>query len=33
VLFSTMALLLAGPAFELNDLMIGLIGIVGIAGA
>lgn len=33
VLFSTMALLLAGPGFELSDLMIGLIGIVGIAGA
>ncbi|MPN44391.1 hypothetical protein SDC9_191956 [bioreactor metagenome] len=28
-----MALLLAGPGFELSDLMIGLIGIVGIAGA
>lgn len=33
VLFSTMALLLAGPAYGLNDLQIGLIGIVGIAGA
>lgn len=33
VLFSSMALLLAGPGFELSDLMIGLIGIVGIAGA
>ncbi|MEG0936931.1 MAG: MFS transporter [Comamonas sp.] len=33
VLFSTMALLLAGPGFQLSDLMIGLIGIVGIAGA
>ena len=33
VLFSTMALLLAGPEHGLNDLQIGLIGIVGIAGA
>ncbi|MDI9856662.1 MFS transporter [Comamonas sp. 17RB] len=33
VLFSTMALLLAGPAYGLNDTQIGLIGIVGIAGA
>ena len=33
VLFSTMALLLAGPGFQLNDLQIGLIGIAGIAGA
>lgn len=33
VLFSSMALLLAGPGFELSDVMIGLIGIVGIAGA
>ncbi len=33
VLFSTMALLLAGPAYRLNDTQIGLIGIVGIAGA
>jgi predicted MFS family arabinose efflux permease len=33
VLFSTMALLLAGPAYGLSDTQIGLIGIVGIAGA
>jgi len=33
VLFSTMALLLAGPRFALSDLQIGLIGIAGIAGA
>ena len=33
VLFSTMALLLAGPGFQLSDVVIGLIGIVGIAGA
>lgn len=33
VLFSTMALLLAGPGFGLSDLQIGLIGIAGIAGA
>ena len=33
VLFSTMALLLAGPHFALSDLQIGLIGIAGIAGA
>lgn len=33
VLFSTMALLLAGPEFKLSDMEIGLIGIAGIAGA
>lgn len=33
VLFSTMALLLAGPQFRLSDMEIGLIGIAGIAGA
>ena len=33
VLFSSMALLLAGPAFGYSDVVIGLIGIVGIAGA
>ena len=33
VMFSTMALLLAGPGFHLNDTQIGLIGIAGIAGA
>lgn len=33
VLFASMALLLAGPDFQLSDLQIGLIGIVGIAGA
>lgn len=33
VLFSTMALLLAGPQFGLSDMEIGLIGIAGIAGA
>lgn len=33
VLFSSMALLLGGPNFQLSDLQIGLIGIVGIAGA
>jgi len=33
VLFSTMALLLAGPLYRLSDTQIGLIGIVGIAGA
>ena len=33
VLFSTMALLLAGPAYGFSDTQIGLIGIVGIAGA
>ena len=33
VMFSTMALLLAGPDFGLNDTQIGLIGIAGIAGA
>ena len=31
--FATMALLLAGPAHRLSDTQIGLIGIVGIAGA
>lgn len=33
VLFSTMALLLAGEGFGLSDMQIGLIGIAGIAGA
>lgn len=33
VLFSTMALLLAGPRHGLSDLQIGLIGLVGMAGA
>ncbi len=33
VLFSTMALLLAGPAYRLGDAQIGLIGLVGVAGA
>ncbi|CAB5674566.1 Inner membrane transport protein ynfM [Delftia tsuruhatensis] len=33
VLFSTMALLLAGPAYGLGDAQIGLIGLVGVAGA
>lgn len=33
VLFSTMALLLAGPAFRLSDSQIGLVGLVGVAGA
>ncbi|MDR0226811.1 MAG: MFS transporter [Burkholderiaceae bacterium] len=33
VLFSTMALLLAGPAYGLGDARIGLIGLVGVAGA
>lgn len=32
-LFSTMALLLAGPAHGLNDVHIGLVGLVGVAGA
>ncbi|MDR3014748.1 MAG: MFS transporter [Delftia acidovorans] len=33
VLFSTMALLLAGPGYGLGDAQIGLIGLVGVAGA
>ena len=33
VLFSSMALLLAGPGFGYSDVVIGLIGIAGIAGA
>jgi len=33
VLFSTMALLLAGPAHRLSDLHIGLVGLAGVAGA
>lgn len=33
VLFSTMALLLSGPAFGLGDTAIGLVGLAGIAGA
>lgn len=33
VLFSTMALMLAGPAHRLGDSAIGLIGLVGVAGA
>lgn len=33
VLFASMALLLAGPAFSMSDLQIGLTGVVGIAGA
>lgn len=33
VLFSTMALLLSGPNHGLNDASIGLVGLVGIAGA
>ncbi|MEQ6308614.1 MFS transporter [Delftia acidovorans] len=33
VLFSTMALLLAGPGYWFGDAQIGLIGLVGVAGA
>ncbi len=33
VLFSTMALLLAGPGYGFGDAQIGLIGLVGVAGA
>ncbi|CAM4156545.1 Putative MFS family arabinose efflux permease [Paracidovorax anthurii] len=33
VLFSTMALLLAGPAHRLGDAQIGLVGLAGMAGA
>ncbi|WCM94982.1 MFS transporter [Acidovorax sp. NCPPB 2350] len=33
VLFSTMALLLAGPAHRLGDAQIGLVGLAGVAGA
>lgn len=33
VLFSTMALLLAGPQFGLSDVQIGLVGLIGVAGA
>ncbi len=32
-LFSTMALMLSGPAHHLSDVSIGLVGLVGIAGA
>lgn len=32
-LFSTMALMLAGPAHGLNDAQIGLVGLAGVAGA
>ncbi|QHI98667.1 MFS transporter [Xylophilus rhododendri] len=32
-LFSTMALLLSGPAFRMGDTAIGLVGLVGVAGA
>lgn len=32
-LFSTMALLLGGPAYGLNDAHIGLVGLAGVAGA
>jgi len=32
-LFSTMALLLSGPAHGLNDAQIGLVGLIGVAGA
>ena len=33
VLFSTMALLLAGPAYRMGDAAIGLVGLAGVAGA
>lgn len=33
VLFSTMALMLAGPAHRLSDVHIGLVGLAGVAGA
>lgn len=33
VLFSTMALMLAGPAHRLGDAQIGLVGLAGVAGA
>jgi predicted MFS family arabinose efflux permease len=33
VLFSTMALLLSGPAHQMSDVKIGLVGLVGAAGA
>ncbi|MEZ5629151.1 MAG: MFS transporter [Burkholderiaceae bacterium] len=33
VLFSTMALMLAGPAYGMGDATIGLIGLAGVAGA
>lgn len=33
VLFSTMALLLAGPAYGMGDASIGLVGLAGVAGA
>ena len=33
VLFSTMALLLSGPGFRMSDTDIGLVGLVGVAGA
>ena len=33
VLFSTMALLLAGPDHAMSDVQIGLVGLVGVAGA
>lgn len=32
-LFSTMALMLAGPQYQLNDSQIGLVGLAGVAGA
>ncbi|GGB96563.1 sugar transporter [Oxalicibacterium flavum] len=32
-LFSTMALLLSGPQYGLNDMQIGLVGLIGVAGA
>lgn len=33
VLFSTMALLLSGPAHALGDAQIGLVGLAGVVGA
>ena len=33
VLFSTMALMLSGPEHGMNDVQIGLVGLVGVAGA
>jgi predicted MFS family arabinose efflux permease len=33
ILFSTMALLLSGPYYRMNDVAIGLVGLVGVAGA
>src|SRR5690606_29315172 len=32
-LFSTMALLLSGPQYGLSDMQIGLVGLIGVAGA